>query len=219
MVRVKICGIKSIDEVWMAVNAGANAFGLIVGATHKTEDVLKPEDANHILKKAPPYISSVLVTHLTTAKEILTIYMKVPACDIQLQDNISIDEIDRLRRDLKHVKLIKAIHVVNKDALETAKYFAPNVDALLLDSKTRFRIGGTGKVHDWNISRDIVESIEIPVILAGGLTPENVVEAIKKVRPFGVDVNTGVKFPDGSKDPQLVKDFVSHARFGEGYVC
>ena len=167
MVRVKICGIKSIDEVWMAVNAGANAFGLIVGATHKTEDVLKPEDANHILKKAPPYISSVLVTHLTTAKEILTIYMKVPACDIQLQDNISIDEIDRLRRDLKHVKLIKAIHVVNKDALETAKYFAPNVDALLLDSKTRFRIGGTGKVHDWNISRDIVESIEIPVILAG----------------------------------------------------
>jgi phosphoribosylanthranilate isomerase len=214
MVRVKICGIKSIDEAWMAVDAGADAFGLIVGATHKTEDVLKPETAHYILKEAPPYISSVLVTHLTTAKEILAIYTKVPACHIQLQDNISIDEIDKLRKNLKHVKLIKAIHVVRKDAVDAAKYFAPNVDALLLDSKTRFRIGGTGKVHDWNISRDIVESIEIPIILAGGLTPENVVEAIKKVRPFGVDVNTGVKFPDGTKNPQLIKDFVSRARFG-----
>ncbi len=213
MVRVKICGIKSIDEAWMAVNAGANAFGLIVGATHKTEDCLRPEAAHHILKEAPPYISSVMVTHLTTAKEILAIYKKVPACDIQLQGNITLDEITKLRMNLKHVKFIKAIHVMKNGAVEAGKYFAPHVDALLLDSKTRYRIGGTGKVHDWNISRDIVVSIDKPVILAGGLTPENVVEAIIKVGPFGVDVNTGVKSPDGSKNSQLIKDFVTRARF------
>ena len=208
MVRVKICGNRSIEEVLMAVHAGADAIGLIVGARHHTEDNLVADIASEILRDIPPFISTVLVTHFLFAEEIMDVYRKVPTHIIQLHDDIALNEIKAIRRYLPYVRIIKSVHVVNETAIETSRFLAPFVDAILLDSRTEDRIGGTGLVHDWSISRNIVSLINKPVILAGGLNPRNIVEAIKRVRPFGVDVNSGVEFLDGRKDPQKINDFV-----------
>jgi phosphoribosylanthranilate isomerase len=208
MVRVKICGNRSIEEVLMAVRAGADAIGLIVGTRHLTEDNLDANIASEILRDVPPFISPVLVTHFLFAEEIMDVYQKVTTPIIQLHDDIMPDEIKTIRTYLPCVRLIKSVHVVDKSAIETSKSLAPFVDAILLDSRTKDRIGGTGLVHDWSISSNIVSLIDKPVILAGGLNPRNIVQAIKHVRPFGVDVNSGVEFPDGRKNPQKINDFV-----------
>jgi phosphoribosylanthranilate isomerase len=143
----------------------------------------------------------VLVTHLITAADVLDLHRRVPAPAIQLHDDIPADEIIVLRQHLPHVTLIKAIGVVDESAIGAARQVEPFVDALLLDSRTHDRIGGTGRVHDWRISRRIVTAARVPVILAGGLTPENVADAIGTVRPYGVDANSGLEFPNGDKDP------------------
>jgi len=212
MVRVKICGNRTLEDALLAVSGGADAIGLIVGVRHESEDALKAETSGEILRAIPPLVSTVLVTHLLHAQEILDILAVVPATTIQLHDRISIEEINALRHRLPHVKLIKAIHVTDRTSIQSAEVFAGHVDALILDSLTRNKIGGTGIVHDWDISREIVQSVNKPVILAGGLTPENVVEAIHHVNPYGVDVNTGVQAPNGRKDPQKVRDFIRLAR-------
>jgi phosphoribosylanthranilate isomerase len=208
MVRVKICGNRNVEEALMAIHAGADAVGLIVGARYKTEDEIDTHIAGEILTAIPPYISSVLVTHSVSADDVLKIHQKVPTTTIQLQDNIAPHEITLIKKHLPNVKIIKSIHVTDITALENSQFLAPYVDALLLDSRTKDRIGGTGIVHNWNISRQIVSSVGQPVILAGGLRVDNVIEAIKLVKPFGVDVNSGLEFSDGSKDPQKVRDFI-----------
>ena len=208
MIRVKICGNRTIEEAFMAVRAGADAVGLIVGTRYKTEDELDAHTASEILTALPPYISAVLVTHLISADEVMEIHQRVPTAVIQLQNDIILREITKIKKRLPHVKLIKAIHVENMSAIEIAKSFASYVDALLVDSRTEDRIGGTGMTHDWGISSKIVLQINKPVILAGGLNPSNALEAIRQVRPFGVDVNSGVEFEDGKKDPKKINDFV-----------
>jgi phosphoribosylanthranilate isomerase len=208
MIRVKICGIRNVEEASMAVHAGADAIGLIVGALYKTEDELNIPAALGILKAVPPYITTVLVTHLTSANDILGIYHKVPTSAIQLQNNVTLHDIAIIRKNLPYTKLIKSVHVEDMSAIETAQSLAPYVDALLVDSRTKDRIGGTGIVHDWNISCRIVPSVNKPVVLAGGLNPGNVLEAINRVKPFGVDVNSGVELPDGRKDPEKIESFI-----------
>lgn len=213
MVRVKICGNRSLEEVSFAIKAGADAVGLIVGITHFSEDALEPDIAGKIVKRLPPFISSVLVTHLTCSKAILDIYREVPVSTIQIHDAIDISEVKVLREKLPHVKLIGVVHIVDHAVVEFANLSAQVYDALILDSRTHDRLGGTGKPHDWNISREIVNSVDKPVILAGGLNPENVAEAIEQVNPWAIDVNSGVDRPeDGSKDPQLVQQFVAAAK-------
>lgn len=208
MIRVKICGNRTIEEALMAFRAGADAVGLIVGTRYKTEDELDTHTASEILTALPPYISTTLVTHLISADEVMEIHRRVPTSVIQLQDEITPREITKLKNLLPHVKLIKAIHIENMTTIETAKSFAPYVDALLADSRTKDRIGGTGITHDWGISSKIVSQINKPLILAGGLNTSNVLDAIRQVRPFGVDVNSGVEFADGKKDPKKINDFV-----------
>ena len=103
--------------------------------------------------------------------------------------------------------MIKAINVTDGSAVEQAKVYEPFSDMILLDTKSGRRIGGTGKTHDWNISKKIVEQIDVPVVLAGGLNPENIKEAVKKVMPFGIDANSGLEHKDGSKDLEKVRKF------------
>ena len=213
MLKVKICGNRSLEEILMAARSGADAIGLIVGARHHTEDDLDSDTAAKLLQATPIFTSSVLVTHCLSAEEILNIYKQVPTTTIQLHDDIAIDQVNIIRQRLPGVPLIKAIHVEDETALEEARVFAHFADALLLDSRTEDRIGGTGHVHDWSISSRIVSSVEKPVMLAGGLTPQNVVEAIKQVKPYGVDVNSGVEFSDGRKNPDKIKDFIRLAKF------
>lgn len=219
MPRVKVCGNRSRNDLDISLRMGADAVGLIVGARHYTEDAITPELAAELLRSVPIFVTLVLVTHLITAVEVLDLHRQVPTPTIQLHDDIPADEIIELRKHLPHVTLIKAIGVVDESAIYAAHQIEPLVDALLLDSRTNDRIGGTGRVHDWGISRRIVADASVPVILAGGLTPENVGDAIEAVRPYGVDANSGLEFPNGDKDPARVRDFVTRAKlYGVGQV-
>ena len=216
--RVKLCGIRNQADLAIALNAGADALGFIVGARHRTEDELTPAAAAALVATLPPFVSSVMVTHLQQATPIVALLRQVGATTLQLQDAIEPNELRAIRSALPAVKLIKAIHVSNgdvrsvADALSEAMAAAPLVDALLLDSRTGDRIGGTGLPHDWSISRRIVKSVGRPVILAGGLRPENLQSALEAVRPAAVDVNSGIEDAAGNKDAQRAGAFVRICR-------
>lgn len=207
-VRSKICGNRSADDVDAVVSAGAHALGVIVGARYVTEDEVSVDGAKALLERVPPFLQRVLVTHLVDADELLDVLRVLPVQVVQLHDAIPLEGIERLRHARPDLQLMKAVHVTGPDSLAAAQQFARHVDALLLDSRTEDRVGGTGQTHDWSLSRRIVEAVERPVILAGGLGPHNVERAIAEVRPHAVDVNSGVERPDGSKDPEKVRAFV-----------
>jgi len=212
MVRVKICGNRSFGDLRLAVEAGADAVGFIVGTRFRTEDSLEPSVAQDYVKRTPPFVNTVMVTHLTEANEILALHATVGASIIQLHDELNVREIQIIRKKHPTIPLIKAIPVINEAAIELAQTYAPYVNALLLDSRTDDRIGGTGVTHDWTISHRIVAAVSKPVILAGGLNPGNVADAIKTVQPYGVDVNSGVENPEGNKEVTKLREFVRLAR-------
>jgi phosphoribosylanthranilate isomerase len=209
---VKLCGIRSRSDLAVALNAGADALGFIVGARHRTEDELKPAAAAELVGLLPPFVDSVMVTHLQQARSILELIRQMGATTLQLQDGIAPQELQAIRTAQPGVKLIQAIHVGDGNAANQAMAAAiaaePLVDALLLDSRTADRIGGTGQTHDWSVSRRIVERIGKPVILAGGLRPENLRAALETVRPAAVDVNSGIEDAAGAKDPVRAEAFV-----------
>ncbi|MEB3324394.1 MAG: phosphoribosylanthranilate isomerase [Cyanobacteriota bacterium] len=210
--RVKICGLRSRADLEVVLAAGADAVGFIVGARHRTEDEVSPAAAAALVAALPPFVSSVLVTHQQQAATILPLLRQVAPTTLQLQDAISPTEMALLRAALPGTKLIKAIHVMGPDAIAEALAIEPFVDGLLLDSRTADRIGGTGLPHDWTISRQIVERTAKPVILAGGLTPANLAQALTAVGPAAVDVNSGVEDGAGQKDPARVGAFVRLCR-------
>ncbi len=211
--RVKICGIASPEDARLAVEAGADALGFLVGLRYETADRLTPEKAQAIIAVLPPFVSSVLVTHLEDPAEVLAICRAANPQVLQLHGGYPLEEIGALRRELPHLKIVKAVHVSGEEAVEAARRAADYADAVLLDSRTASRLGGTGLTHDWSISRRIVEVVgEFPVILAGGLTPENVAAAVAQVQPFGVDVNTGVTSVPGRKSPGRLSQFIDQAR-------
>jgi phosphoribosylanthranilate isomerase len=212
VLRVKICGNRTCGDLALAGAAGADAVGLIVGVRHRSEDGLSPAAAAALLRDIPVFVNSVLVTHLITAVEVLQLHQTVPTSTIQLHDAIAVADVQKIRRAIPHIPLIKAVGVTDEGAIDIARRFEPYVDGLLLDTHAGDRIGGTGVVHDWSISRRIVASVNIPVILAGGLKPENVIQAIRAVQPYGVDVNSGVEFPNGEKDPDRVREFIRMAK-------
>jgi phosphoribosylanthranilate isomerase len=210
--RVKICGNRTAEDVAIAVEAGADALGFIVGVRYRSEDAIAAETAARLVELVPVYVHSVLVTHLQTASEVVATQGVVKASVIQFADALAETELAAIRRALPRVPLIQAVHVTGPDAMDDAERLAPHYDALLLDSRTADRVGGTGRVHDWSISRRIVEAARRPVILAGGLRPDNVAAAIEAVRPYGVDVNSGVDLASGDKDAVKVREFVRAAR-------
>lgn len=212
MVRIKICGNRTVEDISAAVNAGADAIGLIAGVRHRSEDALEPQRAADLLRSMPVFVSSVLVTHLVTAEQVLQLHKAIPTSTIQLHDEIPVEEIRAIRQAIPYVPLIKAVGVVDETAIATAQSFETDVDAILLDTHITDRIGGTGIVHNWSISRRIAAAVRKPIILAGGLRPQNVSRAIEVVRPYGVDVNSGVEYPNGDKDPVRTRDFVRIAK-------
>lgn len=209
--RVKICGIRSGKDVETALRGGADALGFLVGITHVADDKITLEDARSLTRCLPPFVSSVAVTHRTESGEIVAIAKYIECSTVQVHADVTEDTLREVRAGLPGIKLLKAVHVVDQSALDYALRMAPLVDALLLDSRTSDRLGGTGLTHDWSVSRLIVEQVGIPVLLAGGLNPRNVEAAVKLVRPYGVDVNSGVE-TDGWKDLVKVSEFVSTAR-------
>ena len=194
--RVKICCISSKKEALAVIKYGADALGL-VGHMPSGPGVIPDEDIRDIAAIVPPPIAAFLLTSETSAREIIRHHQKVNTNTIQLVDHIEEDEYVKIRKGLPGIKLVQVIHVVDRRSIAESIRCSPYVDAILLDSgnpnlKVK-QLGGTGKTHNWDISRKIRDSLDIPLFLAGGLTPENVRDAIRQVEPFGVDVCTGVR--------------------------
>jgi len=214
MVKVKICGIRTVEDALMAVRLGADAVGVLVGQRYASPDFLKVDIARDIVSALPPFCSSVLVTHLRHAIEILPLLDHVPVTTVQLHSDISPEDCSALKQRHPNRKYIKSIHVIDETSLHIQDPYLDIVDALLLDTvnPSTGQIGGTGLAHDWSLSARLVASSPLPVILAGGLTADNVNSAIVGVHPFGVDVNSGVKNTEGFKDPVKVSHFIQRAK-------
>jgi phosphoribosylanthranilate isomerase len=209
--RTKICGIRNHEDALTAIRAGANAVGFLVGITHLAEDKIDKETAKEIIGKLPPFVSRVLVTHFTNENAIVDLAEYLGVDTIQIHDYIPPKAVLHVKETLPYCKIIKAVHIINEsEAVELMHDFETVSDALLLDSRTADRLGGTGMVHDWNISKKIVSLSQVPVILAGGLTNTNVFDAVVKTRPFGVDVNSGVEVT-GWKNYEKIKQFITEA--------
>ena len=208
--KAKICGINSLSEMKIALDSGADAIGFLVGITHLAEDKIDIPIACELSKRVPPFVSSVAVTHLQTAMDIISLLKQLKVDTVQLHNDIDLTEIVKIRKALPYLKIIKSVSITGKESVLRARKYVGYADGIILDSRTKERLGGTGITHDWSISRTIVEESPIPVILAGGLTPDNLREAIETVHPYAVDVNSGVETKQ-KKDPEKVKQFVQIA--------
>jgi phosphoribosylanthranilate isomerase len=210
-VKVKICGITSKEDLKMVCDVGADAVGFIVGVPSSPRN-LTVEKAKKLIKHVPIFVKSVLVVVSQDAYEILRLYKDLKPDIIQIHGKKPPD-ISVLRENLPDALLVRAVTVKNGDALQKAMEEADFFDAVLVDSHFAGKHGGTGVTHDWNISRHIREAIRPkPLILAGGLNPENVKEAVQTVKPYAVDASTGVESKPGVKDPEKVAAFIRNAK-------
>jgi phosphoribosylanthranilate isomerase len=210
-VRVKICGITRSEDLAIAVAAGADAVGFLVGVPSSPRN-LTLERAEKLLRQVPIFVDSVVVTAPNSIMELVDVCNRLKPTVIQIHGKEHLEGSEIYER-IKDTRLIKTIYVksssLNKATIEDSKIF----DAILLDSFTRGQYGGTGQVHDWTLSRQIREDVApMPVILAGGLNPENVQEAILAVQPYAVDVASGVELQPGIKDQKKVRAFVANAK-------
>ncbi len=207
--RVKICCISSIEEAKLAIEYGASAVGLVSempsGPGPIPEELIK-----EIAETIPPGVSSFLLTSKQDVDSIIEEQRKTKVNTIQLVDRLLYGTHTDLKTALPGISIVQVIHVRGEESVKEAVNISKYVNAILLDSGNQAlkikELGGTGRVHNWEISKKIVESVDVPVFLAGGLKPENVHEAVKKVKPFGVDVCSGVR-TNGNLDEIKLKTF------------
>lgn len=207
--RVKICCIAGIEEAWMAIDAGASAIGL-VSEMPSGPGPIPEELIAEIAATVPPGVSSFLLTCKEDAASIIDQQRRLRVNTIQICDRLPPGSHRELRDALPGVSLVQVVHVTGPESVEEAITVATQVDAILLDSGNQSlaikELGGTGRTHDWTLSREIRETIDVPLFLAGGLNPTNVAAAIREVQPFGIDVCSGLR-TNGSLDPQRLKEF------------
>ena len=207
--RVKICCIASVAEAWLAIEQGASALGL-VSAMPSGPGPIAEELIAEITATIPPGVSSFLLTCQQDASAIIEQQRRLRVNTIQICDRLPAGSYRHLRDELPGVSLVQVVHVTGPEAVDEAIAVAPHVDAVLLDSGNQSlpvkELGGTGRTHDWSLSRKIREAIDVPLFLAGGLRPENVAAAIREVQPFGVDVCSGLR-TEGQLDPQKLAAF------------
>lgn len=203
--RLKVCCIASVKEAQLAVDCGADAVGL-VGAMPSGPGPISDNLIAQIAPTVPPGISTFLLTKERTPEAIVAHVRKTGVNTVQIVN----DDVDRsiyapIRDALPHIRIVQVLHVKGAKSVDQALTVAPFVDALLLDSGNPSapiqELGGTGRVHDWAISHQIVKQSSKPVYLAGGITPDNIATAIKVVQPFGIDLCSGVRV-----DKQLNRD-------------
>jgi len=209
--RIKICCISSLLEAKMAIEYGADALGL-VGKMPSGPGPIPDWLIAEIVKTIHPPIASFLLTSEQSSEEIIYHIKRVDTNTVQIVDELTTGTYSDIRTALPHLKIVQVIHVNGEESIDDAVRISPNVDALLLDSgnpKASLKtLGGTGNVHNWDLSREIVKAVDIPVFLAGGLHANNVRQAIETVRPFGVDVCSGVR-TEGRLDPNKLEAFIN----------
>lgn len=209
-IKIKICCIASVEEARLAVQLGAAAIGLVAQMPSGPGPI-----ENHLIKtiaaSVPPPIATFLLTSETMADAIIRHHDHTHTNTIQLVDALQERKYSELKTNLPAVKIVQVIHVTGDESVDEALEVAEYADALLLDSgNPRLAVkelGGTGRVHNWQLSRRIVQLSKVPVFLAGGLHAGNIREAIDTVQPFAVDVCSGVR-TDGKLDPYKLETFV-----------
>ncbi len=212
--RVKICCIGSIAEARMAIELGASALGL-VSAMPSGPGVIDEEHIAEIAATIPPPIASFLLTSQQNVPAIVTQQRRCRTNCIQLCDSVTSGSLADLKAALPGISIIQVIHVTGQESVDEAVAVAASVDAILLDSGNPSlavkELGGTGRRHDWSLSRRIRERVPVPIFLAGGLKPENVGEAIREVGPFGLDLCSGVR-TEGKLDREKLSRFFEAVR-------
>jgi phosphoribosylanthranilate isomerase len=195
-VKVKICCISSIEEAALAIGYGAAAIGL-VGRMPSGPGIITDELIHSIAKTVLPPIDSFLLTSETTAEKVIEHHKKVNTTTIQIVDALTDRQYLKIREAIPHVKLVQVIHVLDENSIQEAIEISEFVDAILLDSgnpnlSTKV-LGGTGKTHNWDLSKKIRENISIPTYLAGGINKDNIRKAIDHVQPYGIDLCSSVR--------------------------
>ncbi len=216
MTKIKICGLRTLEDAIFAHHAGADALGFVIDVPVTTPRKIGSQAAQLIISKLPPYAITVGVIMPSDIQSILRIIEKTELDAIQIHGNSSAAMIRELKEKC-HIKIIRSVPIAENTNVTTAineieKYIESGIGAVLLDTKGEENAGGTGQKHDWNKSREIKDSVNCPIILAGGLTPENVGDAIRFVEPYAVDVASGVESSPGRKDYQKITDFIQNVR-------
>jgi phosphoribosylanthranilate isomerase len=210
--RVKICGLRSEADVAAFVKSGAGSAGFRVGQVLASSDFILPSTACRLVSMLPPCVTPVIVTHLTEPESIMEIVLKTGVTTIQLHGGSSADQVRRLSEMMPlNSKLVLSVRLSNGSRKPEPEEYYPFVSAITLDCREG-KAGQPGGAHNWVLAAEIVRACPLPVILAGGLTPENVGEAVKTVRPFAVSANSGVRSDDGSRSLSLCQSFVQNAR-------
>ncbi len=207
--RVKICCIASPKEAEWAMAQGAAALGL-VSAMPSGPGVISEEEIAEIAGLVPPGVATFLLTSRQSVDGIVRQQRRCGTDTVQICDRLPEGSHHELRAALPGIRIVQVIHVQDEDSVAEALAIAPTVHALLLDSgrpnQAVKELGGTGRTHDWSLSRRIVQSSPTPVFLAGGLSPDNVREALRAVRPYGLDLCSGVR-SEGHLDQAKLQAF------------
>jgi len=207
MARVKICGLTNQADLQAAVEAGTDAIGVISSVDVATSREVDRGTAAELIAAVPPFVTATLVSMPDDADHAVELVKTIRPDALQLHGNFDADDLGYIRAETG----VKVIAAVDHGETDRASALDGVADALLVDSTTDEGAGGTGETHDWEATADLVESLTTPVILAGGLTPDNVAEAVRVAAPFGVDVASGVERSEGSKDHTAVATFVRNA--------
>jgi phosphoribosylanthranilate isomerase len=211
--RIKICCISSIEEAKTAIDFGAAALGL-VGHMPSGPGVISDDVIYKIAGAVPPAVATFLLTSETSPEKIIAHHQLTYTNTIQIVDAVSTDTYMRLRAAMPAIKLVQVIHVIDHRSVAEAIEMAEHVDAILLDSGNPNlevkELGGTGRVHNWKLSKEICKVLKIPVFLAGGLNSGNVRQAIEEVQPFGLDLCSGVR-TNGKLDERKLEAFFKAA--------
>ena len=208
MIKVKICGVRTAEDAMKCVACGADAVGMLLAASPRRITIGQAAD---IVKKLPPFVTPVVVMMPSVAEEAVEAAGAIGPGAIQLQGDEPPQMLLQIKKALPQIKLIKAVHVGGGGEIDKARAYEGIADAILLDTMSPNR-GGSGLTHDWAISGKIALSVKAPVVLAGGLSPSNVAEAVRTVKPFAVDVASGVERNGRVKDITLIEQFITNAR-------
>jgi len=212
--RIQIAGVSSTEEALRLTALGVDGLGFTLRLPSGLHDGLTECAARAIIAQMPPLIGTVVITYVTAVREAVELCTYLGVNTLQLHAPVATGVMHEIKRALPPLKIIKSINVTGPQAVDDALRAAHEADALILDTydPATGRHGATGKTHDWRISREIVQRCPKPVILAGGLRPENVAEAIHTVQPWGVDVHTGIENYDGTRNWDKITAFIAAAR-------
>lgn len=211
--NIQMAGIRNVKDALMCVQCGVNIIGLLVGQAHTSDDFIGKELAKEIKDALPSNVKTTLITHLENAEEIIQIAQFIDVDYIQLHSHLPETEVEIIKSKLPYKKLIRLIHIDTDGKLLTDVDKIKIADFYFTDSinlKTN-QVGGTGLTHNLEADKLLIETLNKPVFIAGGLTPENVREAVKFCKPYGVDVNSGCRAENGLRDKQKVLQFVKNA--------